>query len=59
MAARRRRDREGLLVAISGVAFLLLLASSYLWLLGLPPRATEALGGPFRLTASDGRIVTS
>ena len=57
MAARRRRDREGLLVAISGVAFLLLLASSYLWLLGLPPRATEALGGPFRLTASDGRIV--
>ena len=57
MAARRRRDREGLLIAISGVAFLLLLASSYLWLLGLPPRATEALGGPFRLTASDGRIV--
>ena len=57
MAARRRRDREGLLVAISGAAFLLLLASSYLWLLGLPPRATEALGGPFRLTASDGRIV--
>jgi len=57
MGARRRRDREGLLVAISGVAFLLLLASSYLWLLGLPPRATEALGGPFRLTASDGRIV--
>jgi protein SCO1 len=57
MAARRRRDREGLLVAISGVAFLLLLASSYLWLLALPPRATEAPGGPFRLTASDGRIV--
>jgi hypothetical protein len=46
MAARRRRDREGRLAAISGVAFLLLLASSYLWLLGLKPRATEALGGP-------------
>jgi protein SCO1/2 len=57
MAARRRRDRDGLIAAISGVAFLLLVASSYLWLLGLPPRTTETLGGPFRLTASDGRIV--
>jgi hypothetical protein len=59
MAARRPRDRKSLIAAVSGVASLLLLASCYLWLLGLQPRATEALGGPFRLTASDGRIVTS
>jgi protein SCO1 len=55
--ARRRRDRKGLIAAACGAACLLLLASCYLWLLGTPPRATEAIDGPFRLTASDGRTV--
>jgi protein SCO1/2 len=39
------------------VAGLLLLASCYLWLLGTPPRGTAAVGGPFRLTASDDRAI--
>jgi protein SCO1/2 len=55
--ARRRRDRKGLVVVAFGAACLLLLASCYLWLLGTPPRATAAIGGPFQLIASDGRII--
>lgn len=57
MAARRQRSRHRLVAVVSGAAFLLLLASCYLWLLGVPPPTTDAIGGPFQLTASDGRIV--
>ncbi len=55
---RRARDRRGLLLAAGGVAGVLLLASLYLTLLGAPPASGEAIGGPFRLAASDGRTVT-
>lgn len=57
MAARRQRHRRGLVAVVSGAAFLLLLTGCYLWLLGAPPAATDAVGGPFQLTASDGRSV--
>ena len=52
-------DRKGLLAMLGGAACLLLLASGYLSLLGgpAPPRA-PAVGGPFALTADDGRTVT-
>jgi protein SCO1/2 len=55
--ARRRGERSGLIAAASGAACLLLLASCYLWLLGTPSRGTAAVGGQFKLTASDGRAI--
>ena len=57
MTTRRRRDQRGRVAVASAAASLLLLASCYLWLLGAPPRATDAVGGAFRLTASDGRSI--
>ena len=57
MTTRRQRSRHGLVAVVSGAASLLLLAGCYLWLLGTPPGATDAVGGPFRLIASDGRTV--
>jgi protein SCO1 len=56
-AGKRRRDRKGLVAVMFVMACLLLLASCYLWLLGTPPHAKEAVGGPFRLAASDGRSI--
>lgn len=55
---RRAHERRGLLATAAGVAGVLLLASLYLMLLGRPPAATDTVGGPFRLAASDGRTVT-
>ena len=54
-----KRDRKGLVAVLGAAACLLLLASGYLWMLGgpAPPRAA-VIGGPFALTAGDGRAVT-
>jgi protein SCO1/2 len=55
--ARRGRERKRLAAIAAGAVCLLLLASATLWLLGTPPRATASVGGPFRLSASNGRII--
>lgn len=55
--ARRRRERRALLAALLGGTGLLVLAGGYRWWLGTPPGPTATIGGPFRLTASDGRDV--
>jgi len=56
---RQIRERRGLVALLGAGAVLLLVAGFYLWLLGgtRPPRAA-AIGGPFELTAADGRVVT-
>ena len=56
--SHRVSHRRGLLAAIGGGVGVLLLASLYLLLLGTPPAGDAAIGGAFRLRASDGRVVT-
>lgn len=57
-ARRRAAERRALLAAATGAAAVLLLASLALGLLGGPAPPSAAVGGPFRLAASDGRTVT-
>ena len=58
MPACRRRDRRGLAALLGITAGLLVLAGGFLWTLGGGPAAGGGIGGPFRLQASDGRVVT-
>ncbi len=53
---RRAREQKRIAVIVAGTASLLL-AGAVLWLLHAPPRATAAIGGPFRLSASNGQII--
>ncbi len=57
MPACKRRDRRGLAALLGITAGLLVLAGGLLWMLGGAP-AAGGIGGPFRLQASDGRVVT-
>ena len=50
--------QSGLLPLGLAVAGLLALTGGYLWLLGGPTPRPPAVGGPFALTATDGRAVT-
>jgi protein SCO1/2 len=59
MPACRRRNQRGLAALLGVTAGLLVLAGGFLWMLGgAGPPASGGLGGPFRLQASDGRVVT-
>ncbi len=54
-----RQDHRGLIAALCGAACLLLLTGGYLWLLGgSSPTRSGGIGGPFTLTAADGRPIT-
>lgn len=56
---RRRRHRRALALLIAVFAVFLIGGAGSLWLLSAPPIDQSAtIGGPFRLTASDGKIVT-
>lgn len=55
--ARRGRERKAVAAISAGAVCVVLLAGAVLWLLGTSPRGTAAVGGPFRLTASDGRTI--
>ncbi len=60
-ARSRRRGRRALAVGGGLVAALLLVASGLLWLTGAPGDRSggqAAIGGPFKLVAGDGRVVT-
>ena len=59
MPACKRRDRQGLAALLGITAGLLVLAGGFLWMLGgAGPPVGGGIGGPFRLQASDGRVVT-
>lgn len=54
-----RRRRQGLAALLGTTAGLLVLAGGFLWMLGgAGPPGAGGFGGPFRLQASDGRVVT-
>ncbi len=55
--ARRARERKTLAAITAGAGCVLLLATGTLGLLGTSPRATASVGGPFRLSASNGRTI--
>ncbi len=58
MKERHAREQKRIAAIVAGTASLLL-AGAVLWLLHAPPRATAAIGGPFRLPASNGQIIDS
>ncbi len=58
---RRRTDRAALVTVVAGAGAVLLLAGMLMWLApagGPQSSAGLRVGGPFRLVADDGRIVT-
>jgi protein SCO1/2 len=54
--ARRQRERKALAALAAAFGVFMLLAAGAVWWLGEPGDA--AIGGPFRLTAADGRTVS-
>jgi protein SCO1/2 len=56
--ARKPSQRGALMALVAGVAVLLMLTGGYLALLGGTTPRHNAIGGPFELTAADGRTVT-
>ena len=57
MKERRARERMRIATIVAGTSFLLLAAGAILWLLGAPSRGGAAIGGPFQLSASNGRVI--
>jgi protein SCO1/2 len=53
---RRRRERHALALVVAVFAAFIIAGAGGLWWLSAP--ADAAVGGPFRLTAGDGRVVT-
>jgi protein SCO1 len=56
--AARRRERRMLAGLLAVVALLVIGGGGLLWLASAPVEEQAAIGGPFQLTASDGRNVT-
>jgi protein SCO1 len=56
--AARRQERRILASILAGLALLVFGGGALLWLASAPVADKAALGGPFQLTASDGRQVT-
>jgi len=58
-AGRRRRERNALALVFAVFAVFLMGGGAGLWLLSAPgDDPATPIGGPFRLTASDGRVVS-
>ena len=59
-ARRKQADRRSLAVGVVVVTALLVMAAGALWLIGpaTGPARIASIGGPFRLTEGDGRLVT-
>ena len=56
--AARRRDRRRLAALLALIALLVIGGGGLLWIVSAPVEEAAPIGGPFRLEASDGRMVT-